>query len=133
MWNLLKIFHKKNDHLAGNRFPLVVVGQIIEIKKHPEADKLTIVKVDIGDKQLDIVCGANNIEVGQFVPVALEGAHLPSGVVISSKEIRGQISKGMLCSAQELGLGEDHDGIMILDKSIVKQPGQSLDSYLNNK
>jgi len=44
MWNLLKIFHKKNDHLAGNRFPLVVVGQIIEIKKHPEADKLTIVK-----------------------------------------------------------------------------------------
>ena len=133
MWNLLKIFHKKNNSLLGSRFPLVVVGQIIEIKKHPEADKLTIVKVDIGDEQLDIVCGANNIEVGQFVPVALEGARLPSGIVISSKEIRGQTSRGMLCSAQELGLGEDHSGIMILDKSMVKQPGQSLDSYFNNK
>jgi len=132
MWNPLKLFHKKTPSLTPGRFPLVVVGQITDIKKHPEADRLSMVTVDVGSQQLNIVCGANNIEIGQFVPVALEGAKLSSGEVITPREIRGQMSLGMLCSAKELGLGEDDSGIMILDKSKVKQLGQTLDDYLTN-
>jgi len=114
---------------AGQEFAGVVVGKILEVKKHSNADKLQIATVETrfiasGDVQkLQIVCGASNIKVGQKVPVALIGAKLPNGVEIKAAEIRGEKSFGMLCAKDELGLGEDHSGILILDaKAKIGQP-----------
>lgn len=113
-----------------SRFPLIVIGKIVEINQHPQADRLRLAKVDIGSEILNIVCGAPNIESGQLVPVATVGAQLPGGLIIQPAELRGQMSYGMLCSAKELGLGDDHSGIMLLNISQVRQLGESLDSYL---
>jgi len=93
----------------------VVVGKILEIEKHPNADRLQVTKTDVGGEVLQIVCGAKNIEVGQNVPVATVGTKLPSGMEIKEAEIRGVKSFGMLCAKDELGLGEDHSGIFILN------------------
>ncbi len=102
---------------AENKFPGVVVGKIIEISKHPNADRLQIAKVNVGTgHDLSVVCGASNIVVGQKVPVALVGAILLNGIEIKEAEIRGVKSFGMLCAKDELGLGTDHSGIMILDE-----------------
>lgn len=98
----------------------VVVGKILTISKHPDADKLSVCSVDIGEDPLQIVCGAKNIFEGALVPVAKIGAHLPGGLNISKSKLRGVFSCGMLCSGRELGLsaaeypGADVDGIMIL-------------------
>lgn len=100
---------------AENKFPGVVVGKIMEIEKHPNADRLQVTKTDVGGEVLQIVCGASNIAVGQKVPVALVGAELPGYFEIKEAEIRGVKSFGMLCAEDELGLGTDHSGIMILD------------------
>jgi phenylalanyl-tRNA synthetase beta chain len=97
-------------------FENVVVGRILEIQKHPNADRLQITKTDVGGEILQIVCGAKNIEVGQKVPAALVGAKLPCGLEIKEAQIRGEKSFGMLCAKDELGLGDDHTGIFILDK-----------------
>jgi len=125
-------------------FDGVVVGKILEIKKHPNADKLQLAKVDIGkhtsppaspaggqpspykgEEVLDIVCGAPNIEVGQKVPVALVGTKLPNGIEIREAEIRGEKSCGMLCALDELGLGADHSGIFILEsKAKIGEPAK---------
>ena len=94
----------------------VIVGKILEIKKHPNADKLQLVKVDAG-KILDIVCGAWNIKVGDNVPVATVGTKLPNGIIIREAEIRGEKSFGMLCAEDELGLGKGHEGILILPEN----------------
>lgn len=91
----------------------VVVGKILEVKDHPNADKLKIVKVDTGKKILPLVCGAPNVEEGKFVAVAFEGAQLPGNVRVKKVKIRGVNSPGMICSERELGLGEDHSGVMI--------------------
>ncbi|MBN1325656.1 phenylalanine--tRNA ligase subunit beta [Candidatus Falkowbacteria bacterium] len=96
----------------------VVVGQILEVKKHPNADKLKLAVVDIGKARLNIVCGAPNIEVGQKVPVATVGASLPNGMKIVKVKVRGEESSGMLCAQDELKLGSDHSGILILDKNL---------------
>src|SRR4030042_3648198 len=96
-----------------NSLDKIVIGKIFEIKKHPNADKLQLTKVNIGKKVLSIVCGANNIKEGQIVPVALVGAIIQK-TEIKETEIRGIKSEGMMCSERELGLGEDHAGIMIL-------------------
>lgn len=101
----------------ADKYKNVVVGKILEIKKHPNADRLQIAKVNIKKEVLEIVCGAPNISVGQLVPVALVGAILPNGLEIKEAEVRGVKSCGMLCAEDELGLGNDHAGIMILDKS----------------
>lgn len=93
----------------------IVVGRVLTRDKHPEADKLSVCKVDAGQGEaLDIVCGAPNVAAGQLVPVALVGTTMPGGMVIKKAKLRGQPSHGMICSERELGLGEDHDGIMVL-------------------
>jgi phenylalanyl-tRNA synthetase beta chain len=102
-------------HSAGEALDGVVVGQIAEKEKHPDADKLWVTTVDVGkDEPLTIVCGAQNFEAGDKVPVALVGAELPGGFKIKKAKLRGVVSKGMNCSAAELGLGTDSDGIMVL-------------------
>ena len=96
----------------------VVVGKILEIEKHHNADKLQVTKTTIGKETLQIVCGAPNILVGDIVPVAMVGAKLPNGMEIKEAEIRGIKSFGMLCAEDELGLGQDHAGILKLEKSL---------------
>lgn len=98
----------------GKGLNKIVVGEVKEVSRHPDADKLVLVKVDIAKKALKIVCGAKNFEAGDKVPVALAGAVMPSGMEIRKANIRGKESNGMLASELELNLGEDHSGIMIL-------------------
>ncbi len=114
------------------RFNKIVVGKILSVDVHPNADRLQLTKIDIGGKQnLNIVCGATNIESGQKVPVAMVGAVLPNGLEIKEAEVRGEKSIGMLCAEDELGLGNDHSGIMILDADA--KVGQNLADYLKLK
>ncbi len=97
----------------------VVVGEIRTIDAHPEAEKLSVCKVFNGETELQIVCGARNIEVGQKVPVALVGARLPNGMKIKKSKLRGVVSHGMICSTIELGVGEDAAGIMVLPEDSI--------------
>ena len=98
----------------------VVVGKILSIDPHPNADKLTVCQVDTGSEIIQVVTGAGNIETGQLVPVALHGARLPGGVTIKKGKLRGVESHGMMCSGEELELkdsdypGAEVDGILIL-------------------
>ena len=107
----------------------VVVGYVAECARHPEADKLSVCRVDIGAEVLDIVCGAPNVAAGQKVAVAPVGATLPNGMTIKKAKLRGAPSNGMICSEAELGLTEDHTGIMVLDPAL--QPGQKITDALN--
>lgn len=99
-------------------FDGVVVGEILEMDKHPGADKLTICRIDVGSDVLSIVCGAPNIRQGDKVPVALPGSHLPDGMAIEKRKVRGFESFGMLCSERELGISEEHTGIFILPDDV---------------
>jgi len=99
-------------------FDKIVVAEIKSIRKHPNADKLSLVDVVTDAQNFSVVCGATNIAVGQKVPLAIEGARLPNGMEIKKSKIRGIVSEGMLCSESELGLGEDSSGIMILSKDL---------------
>ncbi len=109
-------------------FDLVVVGKVISVNPHPNADRLRLVKVDVKKEILNIVCGAPNVAAGQRVPVALIGAVLPNGLTIKESEIRGEKSFGMICAEDELGLGQDHEGIMVLANSA--KAGQNFAEYL---
>ncbi|MGI8510301.1 MAG: phenylalanine--tRNA ligase subunit beta [Gemmatimonadaceae bacterium] len=94
----------------------IVVGRVVSAASHPDSDHLWITKVDAGAADLlDVVCGAPNVQQGVKYPFAPVGAVLPGGLKIERRKIRGQSSTGMLCSARELGLGLDHDGILALD------------------
>jgi phenylalanyl-tRNA synthetase beta chain len=95
-----------------------VIGKVVERKKHPNADKLSVCKVDIGTGELlNIVCGAPNVDAGQTVCVAKVGAIIPNGEFeIKNTKIRGEESEGMICSAKEMNLGDDHSGIMVLEE-----------------
>jgi phenylalanyl-tRNA synthetase beta chain len=96
-------------------FDQVVVGLVRAVAPHPDADKLRVCEVDIGrEAALTIVCGAPNVAVGLKVPCALAGATLPGGVTIRVAPVRGVQSHGMLCSARELGLSQDHAGLWVL-------------------
>ncbi|MBN2687932.1 MAG: phenylalanine--tRNA ligase subunit beta, partial [Deltaproteobacteria bacterium] len=99
-------------------FSNVVVSKILEITPHPNSDKLSLCRVTTGDRTVPIVCGAPNIEVGQVVPLAQVGATIPGGYVIKSSRLRGELSEGMLCSEEELGIGDDATGIMILPETL---------------
>jgi phenylalanyl-tRNA synthetase beta chain len=102
------------SHPLGASFSHVVVGEIVAIKKHPDADRLQVCDVNIGDKTLQIVCGAPNARQGIKVACALVGAKLPS-IDIKEAKVRGVESFGMLCSLKELGLAEEADGILELN------------------
>jgi len=101
----------------------IVIGYVLSAQQHPNADKLTCCKVDVGDgKVLDIVCGAPNVAAGQKVPVATIGAVLYKGdesFTIKAGKLRGEPSNGMICAEDELGLGNSHAGIMVLDTNAV--------------
>ncbi|MBN2884347.1 phenylalanine--tRNA ligase subunit beta [Patescibacteria group bacterium] len=109
-------------------FDKVVVGNVLSVEPHPNADRLRLTKVDVKKEILSIVCGAPNVAAGQRVAVALVGATLPNGLVIKDTEIRGEQSSGMICAEDELGLGNDHEGIMVLAKHA--KVGQSFSSHL---
>src|SRR5262245_8650539 len=100
---------------AAPAFDNVVVGAVLDVKRHPNADKLSVCRVD-DDRghELEIVCGAPNVHAGMRAPLALEGATLPGGLKIKRSKLRGVTSEGMLCSARELGLGDDAGGIIEL-------------------
>lgn len=106
--------------VLGEDIEGVVIGRIVDIKKHPSADKLLICLVDVKDELLQIITGATNVFVGAYVPVAKIGATLPNGIKIRKQKLRGEESFGMLCSAEELGIdeqyvsGESRGGIYIL-------------------
>jgi len=95
----------------------VRVARVLGVEKHPDADKLQLVDIDTGRGETRVVCGAPNVVAGMVVPYAGAGATLPGGFVLERRKIRGVVSDGMLCSAKELGLGDDHSGILGLDGS----------------
>ena len=97
----------------------IVVARVIEEAAHPDSDHLHVTKVDAGTGTLlDVVCGAPNVTAGKLYPFAMTGTVLPGGLKIQKRKIRGAISDGMLCSARELGLGEEQDGILELDVDV---------------
>ena len=99
----------------GEGIKNVVVGQVLSVERHPDADKLSVCRTDIGQGEpLQIICGATNMKPGDKVPTALVGATLPGGFEIGRRKMRGIESFGMMCSPRELGLGEEHMGLMIL-------------------
>ena len=108
---------------TGGDIPGVIIGKIVSVHKHPDADKLSVCKVDVGDGDtLSIVCGASNVREGIYVPIAMIGAKLPNGLTIKKASIRGFESNGMICSRTELGYEEIEGiyGIWILDEDIEK-------------
>lgn len=108
--------------ISGDNIKNVVVGKIETITKHPNADKLVICEVDIGKEKFQVITGADNITEGDYVPVAVHGAVLPGGLKVKKGKIRGEVSEGMLCSANELGIPKAmvpekiKDGIWVLDR-----------------
>ncbi len=106
------------DH-PGAALAGVVVAQIVESNKHPDADKLSVTTIDAGQPApLQVVCGAKNYQVGDKVPLATVGTKLPNGIEIKASALRGIDSFGMLCSSRELGLSEEHAGLLILDPAL---------------
>ena len=108
----------------GSMLDGVIVGEVLETKSHPNADRLKICIVDLGEEKVQIVCGAKNVASGQKVPVATVGSTLPiklddgSFLTLKKAKLRGEESNGMICAEDELGLGTNHDGIMVLDSDI---------------
>ena len=100
----------------GARYEGVVIGRVNSCRPHENADRLTVCQVDVGTGVNTIVCGAPNVAAGQTVAVALPGTELPRGMLIKKAKIRGVASEGMLCAEDELGLGDSHDGIVVLDE-----------------
>tara|TARA_Y100000768_G_scaffold388296_1_gene383382 strand:- start:1731 stop:4103 length:2373 start_codon:yes stop_codon:yes gene_type:complete len=96
----------------------IVVGKVVEIYPHPNADKVRVTKVDVGSKIYEIVCGAWNFDINAIVPVALPNSEIKDGFKIDKRDIRGVESNGMICSASELDLWDDHEGILKLSDQI---------------
>lgn len=107
----------------------VIVGKIVSMDAHPNADRLKLLKVDIGaNEPLSIVCGANNMQAGDKIPVATIGSSLPNGMKIKKGKVRGEASFGMCCSEVELGLADESDGLMILPEAT--DSGRMMGEYL---
>jgi phenylalanyl-tRNA synthetase beta chain len=96
-------------------WPGVVVGDVLAVKRHPDAEKLSLVTVDNGSGQLEVVCGAPNVKPGQKICFAASGVTLPNGLKLEKRKIRGIVSAGMVLSERELGLSDEHEGILVLD------------------
>ena len=106
----------------GSDFPGVVVGEVTNIEPHPGADKLRLCTVEYGaEEAMCVVCGAPNVETGGKYPFAPVGTTLPGGFTLKKAKIRGEVSMGMLCAKDELELGEDHSGLLVLDADL--KPG----------
>ncbi|HTK32337.1 MAG TPA: phenylalanine--tRNA ligase subunit beta [Candidatus Saccharimonadaceae bacterium] len=116
-------FYVEGIDERGGSFPGVVVARVVDVARHPNADKLSLCRVDGGGEELRVVCGAPNVRAGMLVPLATVGAKLPGDVVIRKSKIRGEESQGMLCSAREMGLSDDHEGILDL---ALWRPGATL-------
>jgi len=112
----------------GANLGLFCVGKVVEAIKHPNADRLQLTKVDLGESEpRSIVCGAWNFGVGATVAVALPGAVLPIGITLEQRKVRGELSDGMILAEDEVGLGTDHTGIMVLPET---EPGTPLADVL---
>ncbi|MFO7890183.1 MAG: phenylalanine--tRNA ligase subunit beta [bacterium] len=107
----------ENITSGGTVFKNIIVGDIAKVKNHPNADKLKICTVDIGNKKVSVICGAKNVRDTQRVPVAVTGSILADGTEIKHVKLRGVTSEGMICSERELGISDNHEGIMVLPKS----------------
>ena len=112
----------------------VVAGKVLKCEKHPDADRLKITSIDLGNDEIyEIVCGAPNIKKGQIVPVAKVGSKIYTNdsteIKIKKSKIRGVVSNGMVCAEDEIGLGESHEGIMVLDNHI--KPGTPISEVFN--
>jgi phenylalanyl-tRNA synthetase beta chain len=120
----------EEEHRVAPAFDKVVVARVLEVNKHPDADRLNVCRVDIGSGEAQqIVCGAPNVAPGLKVPCALPGAILPGDFTIKVAKVRGIESSGMLCSARELGIAEDSSGLLVLpDDAPV---GQDIRAYLD--
>jgi len=109
----------------------VLIARVLEVKKHPDADRLSLCLVDRGGGEgggggpVEVVCGAPNVQAGKTYPYAPVGAVLPGGLKLERKKIRGVESNGMLCSAKDLGLGADHTGILELDTAPHRERASS--------
>jgi len=117
------------ENLGANKLEHVVVAQVKSLAAHPDAEKLRVCEVDVGQKQLlTIVCGAANVVAGGKFPAALEGAILPNGMTIKPTKLRGVQSNGMLCSGSELGISDNSDGLMCLPEDAPV--GEAIFDYL---
>ncbi len=100
---------------VGKGLDKILTAEIEDIKPHPLTEKLSLARISLGDRDVEVVCGATNIRVGQIVPYAPAGATLPSGLELTEREIKGVRSAGMLCSEKELDLGDDASGILVFE------------------
>lgn len=117
------------EHVEKLTYAGVIVAEVKAVHPHPNADKLRLANVSIGDRDVRVVCGAPNLEVGQKVPYATFGAALPCGLTIKAAKIRGEESEGMLCAPDELGLGASHEGLLVLPADAVV--GDPLTNYVD--
>ena len=114
---------EEDESFSNSNLDKVVVGKVISKEQHPEADRLSVCSVDIGEeKSANIVCGATNFKPGDRVPVALPGAKLPGGFKIKKSKLRGVQSEGMMCSAKELEMGDDDQGLLLLSGNPKLEP-----------
>ena len=119
----------------GGHWDNIIVGHVERLEPHPNADRLKVAAVDTGTEQVEVICGAPNVAGGQNIALARVGATLTnpqtgSRETLKAARIRGVVSEGMICSERELGLGDDHDGILVLPDDAV--PGASLEDYLGD-
>ena len=117
------------SHVGAPSPDAFVVGRVLSVEKHPDADKLSVCEVDAGDGTRTIVCGATNVAAGQTVPVALPGAVMPDGTKLGKAKLRGVESNGMILSEAELEIGDDADGIAVLTDDGVA-PGTPLSEVI---
>jgi phenylalanyl-tRNA synthetase beta chain len=116
------------SHVGAPSADGFVIGRVASVESHPDADRLSVCEVDTGDSTRTIVCGAPNVAAGQIVPVALPGAELPGGQKLGQAKLRGVVSDGMILSETELEMGDDADGIVVLDGEFT--PGTPLADVL---
>ena len=108
----------------------VIVGKVATAIKHPNADRLKLCTVNDGTATVNVVCGAPNVAAGQTVAFAQVGAELPGEFIISKVKIRGEESRGMICSERELGISDEHEGIMVLPDKL--KAGTAINAYLED-